>query len=105
MADPKPAVIDARAMIAAKREDPKRYADWIQPADLPASLRIPGLKCAVVHEDHVDLLLRRIPDWWAGARIWSVDARRKHADQPTRYADVGFFTYTNDQPESPENLR
>ncbi len=105
LGDPALAVSEARRMIAEKQADPGLYSNWINPQDLPASLRLAGLKCAIVHKDHVDLLIVRIPDWWAGARIWSANSTTRHADKPTLYQDVFFFTYSNDSPDSPENIR
>jgi len=71
---------------------------------MPDSLRLPGLKYSFVHEDHVDLALARNPDWNIGARIWSADAKRKHADQPTEYPEVFFYRYTNDAEVSENNI-
>jgi len=53
----------------------------------------------------MNLLLQKMPDWWVGARIWSADANRKHEDTKTAYQDIYFFTYSNDFPESPKNIR
>ena len=103
--NPAQAVIDARQLIHDKQANPKLYANWIYSKDLPKSLQIPDLNCAVVHEDHVDLLITRIPDWWVGARIWSPSSTQKHLDKKTKYTDIYFFTYSNDFPDSPENLR
>jgi hypothetical protein len=102
--DPARAVVDARRMIEEKRADPEAHPGWIEPGELPVSLRIQGLNYAVVHEDHVDLVLVRSPDWEAGARIWSTDARRRHADRPTEYPDIFFFEYSEDLPEAPDNM-
>jgi hypothetical protein len=104
-ANPKQAVVDARNMIAAKQMNSALYADWLYPKDLPESLRVAGLKCASVHDDHINLLVQRIPDWWVGARIWSPDSKRKHEDAKSRYKDIFFFTYSNDFPDSPTNIR
>ena len=104
-ANPEQAVVDARNMIVAKQENSELYSNWLYPKDLPESLRIPGLKCAVVQDDHMNLLVRRIPDWWVGTRIWSADSIRKHADAKTQYKDIYFFTYSNDFPDSPMNIR
>ncbi|HEX9886930.1 MAG TPA: hypothetical protein VGA70_10600 [Longimicrobiales bacterium] len=104
LSDPGRAVADARRMIVEARADSTRHRGWIEPAALPLSLRIPRLDFAMVHADHVDLVLARNPDWTVGARIWSLDARREHADAPTAYPDVYFFDFTNDAPESPANI-
>jgi len=104
-AQPEQAVAEARKMIAEKRANPGLYADWIEPRALHECLRIPNLVCAAVYDDHVNLLIKKIPDWWVGARIWSVDSTLKHADAKTRYADIFFFTYSNDFPDSPANMR
>jgi len=104
-ANPEQALVDARNMIAAKQRNPELYSDWLYPKDLPESLRIPDLKCVIVQDDHVNLLVRRIPDWWVGARIWSLDSKRKHEDAKTQYKDIYFFTYSNDFPDSPTNIR
>ncbi len=103
--DPARAVADARRLIAEQKANPDADRMLREPYELPESLRLPGLRYALVHEDHVDLVLARNPDWNIGARIWSADARRTHSDQPTQYPEVFFFTYTNDAEESPENIR
>ncbi|MBI3985325.1 MAG: hypothetical protein HY343_00245 [Lentisphaerae bacterium] len=105
LAQPDRAVAEARRLIEEKRADPKLYPNWIEPHQLPEALRFPKLKCGIVHEDHMDLLIQRMPDWWVGARIWSANATRAHADAPTAYSNVFFFTYTNDEPDSPSNIR
>ncbi|HKR64910.1 MAG TPA: hypothetical protein VJZ00_14345 [Thermoanaerobaculia bacterium] len=97
------AVRDARALIAARDAAPARYDTMIEPASLPTSLRIPSLRYAQVHADHIDLVLARNPDTAVGARIWAVK-HRPHHDRPTRYADIYFFRYTNDAAESPDNI-
>ena len=102
--DPGQAIEDARQIIVEKLKNPELYKDWVPPEDLPASLRIAGLKCAVVHNDHVDLPIMRIPDWAVGARIWSKNAAREHADKQTAYPEIFFFTYSNDFSDSPENI-
>lgn len=103
--DPTQAVLDARQLVQAKQADPALYPNWLYPKDLPPSLHIAGLECAVVHEDHLDLLMSRAPDWWVGARIWTTNSLRQHSDRKTRYPDVYFFTYSNDSPVSPTNIR
>jgi len=105
IADPLHAVADARRLIAEQRAHPDRDRVLRQPAELPESLRLPGLKYSFVHEDHLDLVLARNPDWNVGARIWSADAKRGHADQPTNYPQVFFYRYTDDAEESAENIR
>jgi hypothetical protein len=92
-------------MIADKQANSKLYPGWLYPKDLPGSLRMQGLKRAVIHDDHMDLLIQNIPDWWAGARVWSIDSTRKHSDAKTQYPDIYFFTYSNDFPDSPTNIR
>lgn len=104
LSDPAQAVADARRMISEKQADPRTHSDWIFPKDVPESLRIPGLIYAFVHDDHVDLVMSRNPDWSVGARIWSENSQRVHADEPTRYPDVFFYDYTNDRPETPDNI-
>ena len=103
--DPGRAVADARRLITEQRGNPERDRTVFEPGEMPESLRLPGLKYSFVHEDHVDLILARNPDWNIGARIWSADARRKHADQPTKYPEVFFYRYTNDAEESENNIR
>lgn len=102
---PERAVVDARALIEERRQDPEKYPEELWPDVVPESLRLKGLRYALVHEDHVDLVLARNPDWNVGARIWASDARRKHVDQPTKYAQIFFFDYTNDAAESADNIR
>jgi hypothetical protein len=102
--DPGLAVRDARAMIEAQQQDRTRYTEWLMPEDLPPSLRVPGLRHATVHGDHVDLVLARHPDGYAGGRIWA-EAHRPHSDQKTKYPDMYFYRYDNDFPEAPDNIR
>jgi len=102
---PKQAVEDARKMINEKKLDKEKYKNWIYPAQLPESLRLKGLIYAMVYDDHVNLVLARNPDWLLGARIWGVDATRKHEDKKTKYPDIFFFQYCNDSPESAGNLK
>jgi len=95
---PRAAVKDARRLLATQDESP-----FVRPAAIPLSLRIPGLRFARLHRDHVDLVLARNPDWLVGARIWSVQ-HRPHRDTPTRYPEIYFFRYTNDASETPGNI-
>lgn len=104
VAQPEQAVRDARALIADRRINREKYDAGLLPESLPPSLRVPKLRFAIVHDDHVDLVLARNPDWNVGARIWSVK-HRPHRDQPTPYRDVYYFDATNDLPESPDNIR
>lgn len=103
MAQPELAVRDARALVADRVANPAKYDASTDPASLPRSLRIRNLRYAKVHEDHVDLVIARNPDWSAGARIWSVN-HRPHRDQPTRYRDIHFFRYAHEMAESVENI-
>ena len=102
--DPKTAVIDARTLMQEAREG-TRDAGMYRPDELPQSLRIPKLLYAYIFDDHLSLVLARNPDWNVGARIWSDDATREHADQPTKYEEIFFYDYTNDLPESPTNIK
>jgi hypothetical protein len=102
LADPKGAVADARKLIAEEREKPNKPLR--PPDELPLSLRFPGLRWAVIESDHIDLVMYHDPDVTSGARIWSIDTKREHKDEPTRYPDVYFFDYNNDAPKSPDNL-
>ena len=103
--NPSQAVIDARQLIQDKKEYPKLYTDWLYQKDIPKSLLCDNFKCAVVHDDHVNILITKIPDWWVGARIWSTNSTRTHSDKNTSYPDIYFFTYSNDFPDSPDNIR
>lgn len=103
VANPTQAVLDARKLIAEQRRKPDS-SPVRDPDALPESLRIPGLRWAIIHSDHVDLVMYHHPDGEKGARIWSLDATREHKDQSTRYPDVYFFLYDNDTPESPDNI-
>lgn len=96
LADPAAAVRDARALIATRSESE------IEPAGLPASLRIAGLRSAYVHDGHVDLVLARSPDAVLGVRIWS--AEQTHHDAPTRYRDVYLYRFDKDSPRSLDNV-
>jgi len=104
IADPEAAVRDARALIDDRRRDPGKYQSWVASADIPASLRVPGLHHFNVHDDHVDLVLARNPDWSIGGRIWAIE-HRPHNDEATQYPEVFFYAYTNDAPESPDNIK
>jgi hypothetical protein len=103
VANPAEAVAAARAIIEEQRKDPAKYPPLVWPGMLPAPLRIQGLKYALVHADHVDLVLARNPDWDIGGRIWARE-HRPHNDTPTAYPDIHFFQHTNDLPESPDNI-
>jgi hypothetical protein len=103
VADSAVAVRDARALIEDRAKHPEKYGPFTKPESLPESLRIADLLYAKVHDDHIDLVVARNPDWSVGARIWSVQ-HRPHRDRATRYAGVYFFRYTHELPESPENI-
>lgn len=98
IADPARAVEDARRMM---QQGPPAS---LKPEELPESLRLPGLRWALVAHDHVSLVLGASPDHQAGARIWSIDARPTHGDQPTKYKDVFFYVFDKERPESPTNV-
>lgn len=99
VAQPAAAVRDARSLLAA----PHRGREVLEPSALPPSLRLPGLRYANVDRDHVDLVLARNPDVALGARIWALH-HRPHLDTPTRYRDIFFYRYTNDAPETVDNI-
>ncbi len=103
IAHPDIAIHDARALIADRTRHPHKYGPFTEPESLPASLGIANLRYAKVHDDHVDLVIARNPDWSAGARIWSVE-HRPHHDQATRYRDVYFFRYMRELPDAPDNI-
>src|SRR6266550_17707 len=73
VADPPRAVSDARRLIEEERGNRNHTRTMRRPEELPESLRIPGLRYAFVHSDHVDLVIARNPDVDKGARIWSLD--------------------------------
>jgi hypothetical protein len=98
LAQPGTAVADARTMIAGYNEDAALRAD-----EVPVSLRIPDLRSALLHRDHVDLVVLRQVDEESGFRIWSVPAR-VHQDTPPCYRDVYYYSYSNDFDESPGNI-
>jgi len=102
--NPARAVRDARALIEDRAKHRDRYGPYTEPESLPESLRISHLLYAKVHDDHVDLVIARNPDWSTGARIWSARSR-PHRDEVTRYPDVYFFRYTHELPETPENIQ
>ncbi len=103
VANPAAAVQAARKMIDEQSSDPERHKGWLNEDQLPESLRVPGLHHASVHGDHVDLVLARNPDWQVGGRIWAKQ-HREHQDRPTKYAEIFFFSYTNDSPQTPSNI-
>ena len=105
VANPVQMVADARRMISEKANDTKVHKGWIYPATLPASLQIPGLVYAEVYPDHMNFVIARNPDWKTGARVWAANCARQHTDRKTTYADIHFFSYTNDRPESPDNIK
>ena len=102
---PGQAVLDARRMIQEKREDPELHEGWLARSDLPESLQLSNLAYVMVLDDHVNMVVTRNPDWEVGFRIWAADATRPHQDEPTEYPDIFFFDFTNDLPESPDNIR
>jgi len=100
LANPAQSVADARRLIAsAKGED-----SWIQPKDVPPSLRMPQLFRLQVHHDHVDLVTASHPDGTLGFRVWSADATRARKERPTKYADIFHYYYNNDYPVAPDNI-
>lgn len=101
---PENAVLDARSLIAIKNRKPEVFGDFTEPGQLPASLRIHGLRYAKIHADHIDLVIARNPDVSIGARIWAI-SHRTNNDEPTRYPEICFFRYNNDSPESESNIR
>jgi hypothetical protein len=100
---PERAVRDARDLIEKKRHEPTAFGPFSESDDLPSPLRIPNLRYAKVHVDHVDLVVARNPDISIGARIWAVQ-HQPHRDTATRYKDIWFFRYSNDAPASSENI-
>lgn len=105
VSNPTQMIADARRMIKEKISDPKVHDGWIYRKDLPESLQIPGLIYAQVFTDHMNFVLARNPDWQIGARVWGTNSVRKHQDKKTKYSEIYFFDYTNDMPESPDNIR
>lgn len=103
VAHPGAAVRDARALIADRAKHPEKYGSFTNAKSLPKSLRMTGLRYAKVHDDHVDLVVARNPDWSVGARIWSV-RHRAHRDDATNYPGIYFFRYTHELPESTDNI-
>lgn len=107
VANPVQALIDARALIAkhqgSTNAEPAEHL-LLESSELPESLQLPGLRYAYLTSDHLDLILARNPDWNVGARIWSQDSTRQHADKPTGYPGIFFFKHNNDWPESADNL-
>lgn len=75
----------------------------IVPEHLPESLRVPGLKYALVHQDHLTLILYHSPDTDSGFRIWRSTMPADFADRATPIPFVTRFTYCDDYPESPSN--
>jgi hypothetical protein len=102
VADPIRAVADARKLISEERAKPSR--PMRAPEELPESLRIPGLRYADIHDDHINLVLYHDPMDTRGARIWSLDTKREHKDTPTKYPDVYFFDYNKDAPRAADNI-
>jgi hypothetical protein len=98
-------VRDARSVIDEQRTSPQLKPPLREPHELPESLRLPGLLYAVIHEDHLNLVLSRNPDVNVGARIWSADSKREHRDWPTKYPDIFFYQYDNDASETPDNIQ
>ncbi len=73
------------------------------PEHLPESLRVPGLKYALVHQDHLTLILYHSPDTDSGFRIWRSTMPADFADRATSIPFVTRFTYCDDYPVSPAN--
>jgi hypothetical protein len=94
VADPAAAVRDARMLIATRSGE-------LEPAALPPSLRLPGLRSAYVHDGHIDLVLLHHPDGAMGVRIWLPN--RLHHDRPTPYRDIWAYRYNNDSPVGADN--
>jgi hypothetical protein len=103
VANPSRAVSDARQLINEQSHSPNRKP-LFEPSELPESLRLPGLRYAIAHKDHLDLVLARNPDLSVGARIWSMDSKREHRDRPTKYTEIFFYEYNNDYEETPDNI-
>lgn len=104
VADAKQAVLDARQLIKEQNDNSAQKPPFREPNELPESLRLPGLRVAIIATDHINLVLTRNPDWNAGARIWSADSTREHRDRPTKYAEIFFYEYNNDFAETPDNI-
>jgi hypothetical protein len=75
----------------------------VEPAALPASLRVPGLLKALIHEDHITLITYHSPDTDSGFRVWKSAMGKGFADKPTAIPFVTGFSYCDDFPESPAN--
>lgn len=103
VANPQLAVQVARDLVARKQREPTAFGDFTESRDLPSPLRLPNLKYAKVHSDHIDLVMARNPDVAMGARIWAVK-HRPHQDRPTSYPEIWFFRYSNDIQTSMTNI-
>jgi hypothetical protein len=79
-----------------------KYHEHVE--NLPESLKIEGLRYALVCYDHIDLVFSRNPDFELGLRIWSSDAKQPHEDQPTKYTEIYSGYYNNDSPISASNI-
>ena len=102
LSDPARAVADARKLIqSSAREDGEV---WIEPQDLPPSLRMRQVVRAQVHRDHLDLVTASHPDGTLGFRIWAADATRPHKERPTKYRDITWYFYNNDAAAAPDNI-
>jgi hypothetical protein len=71
---------------------------------LPQSLKIEGLKYAMICYDHIDLVFQKNSAYSEGLRIWSLDAKQEHRDKPTKYKDIFSHSYDPDSPISPDNI-
>ena len=80
-----------------------KQATTVMPKSLPESLRVPGLKYALVHRDHVTLILYHSPDTESGFRIWQSTMPADFADQTTSISFLTRFSYCDDYPDSPSN--
>lgn len=105
LSNPQQAVADARQLILdfQRTRENGQNSRWIEVDRLPQSLKIPKLRFAAVFTNHLNLVTGRNPDWTVGARIWAEDATVVHSDQTTKYSNVFFFSYCNDNPLSPSN--
>ncbi|WP_395737687.1 hypothetical protein [Prosthecobacter sp.] len=75
----------------------------VKPADLPESLRVPGLLHALIHDDRITLVTYHSPDTDSGFRVWKSGMGEGFADQPTAIPFVTRFRYCDDYPVSSEN--
>ena len=116
VSDPQGFVRDAQALIQKQAPSTEGDHTLIDDGHIPPRLRgiqdvdasrrgfmVASVREVTVASDHLDVVLRRHPDGYGGARVWAAGSG-PHRDTRTRYEDIYFFLYDKERPVDQENI-